>query len=288
MGYSVLNRFAGAIIGSYLGENLLQSKDPSSPIQYRSENWTKIGIDNSQTGEIYAPQQKNATIEQIAVASLPEFLLFYESQDLLREALNKMRILTAANREVLLIWGSAISLASQEKQTENIGFIARILEKLTHISPEATEILSQIQKWLDADENLHSVVENLERSQISEYKGIALALYCFASTPEDFQICLKRAFAANYKLPTTAALTGAIAGAYNSRSGIAISWRYSDRDRATIADIYQFAKKLFYLWSGVYQPGSNNLIWNDSQTNVSVTAASNLQTRSFFKVISQK
>lgn len=273
MRYLVLNRFAGALLGSYIGENLAVRSDSSNLTQTGIDNLKKIWYADETDSEIDRAKQTNTSIESIFVTSLPELLLFYESRDLLEEKLSKMESVSPENRLALKIWGSAIASACQEKpQQDNRSIVDRTV---------SLEMRSQIKKWLEGNKSLDGVVEELEQTNRSPYSAIALALYCFCSTPEDFQICVKRAVKANYQPKITAALTGAIAGAYNSIVGIPLYWRSHSLD---IECIYKFARELFCYWSGTYRSD----ISSKMSEAIPIVAAKNLQSRSGFKTISQK
>lgn len=275
MRYPISNRFAGALVGSYIGENYLKP----SATSLKNLNWTKIGIANSKLG----CQGKIDNPEATIVASLPEILLSHETQQLLTEKLNQITQVSPANREGLLIWGTALSLACREKLQPN-RFLEQIKLELEGSLHGAQQTLTQIQKSLERNTSVISVGEELLPTNNCPLKAIALALYCFASTPEDFQLCLKRAARTNYQPPLTLALTGALAGAYNSLSGIPLAWRSSAAERANLEDIYQFARELFACWSGVYQPNSTRAVLKFAEPAI----AANLQTRSGWQIISRK
>ncbi len=300
MRYSVLNRFRGALIGSYIGENLILS--PQLGIQDKIANWTKIGIDKSKIllfedestraiGENYDSNRKNhqswqnnCNSSKLAIVSLSQLLLCHESLNLLRDEVSKMGQDCAQKQKDILIWGYALSLACREKNLKN-QFIEQIIDRLSNRETSSLKtLLLQIQIYINQNTSLQTVVEELSRHKKSSFGAIALALYCFASTPEDFQLCLKRAIIANYQPRITAALTGAIAGAYNSVSGIPLNWRENHDYRPNLKQIYQFSRKLFNYWSGIYQPNTNQSI----PSSHALAASNEVQSRIFFKTISQK
>ncbi|MGL5877062.1 MAG: hypothetical protein ACRC2V_04650, partial [Xenococcaceae cyanobacterium] len=79
-------------------------------------------------------------------------------------------------------------------------------------------------------------------------------------------------------LGTTAALTGALAGVYNSISGIPLTWILTcDRD------VERQATKLFASWAGIASARANSSLEIEA-----IAATSLIQPRSSLKIISQK
>ena len=81
---------------------------------------------------------------------------------------------------------------------------------------------------------------------------IALAFYCFLSTPENFRLAVSRATRTSYQPHLTTALTGALAGAYNSIIGIPVSWRLTANRISQGTQRLSLAKRLIEVWAGVY------------------------------------
>ena len=299
MRYSILSRFTGALIGSYIGETLIAS-GCRSRIQHNLLNWTKIGIDNSKIILFEAESaqsnynrdrnnspywRNNIASTEAAIISLSQLLLYHESFDLLREEVGKMSQYSGKTREDVLIWGYALSLACREKEPVSQS-IHQIIAQIQNKATSSNKLLLlQLQEYVKQNIGLQPLVEKLSRQSKSTLSAIALALYCFASTPEDFQLCLKRAISAGYQPRRTGALTGAIAGAYNSISAIPLSWRRNQNKGSNLDLIYQFSRKLFEDWSGTYQSDQNRL----NIKSVALAAANNnIQSRPFFQTISQK
>jgi hypothetical protein len=83
----------------------------------------------------------------------------------------------------------------------------------------------------------------LESSNLSS--AIALSLYFFLDTPEQFDLSLKRAALINY--PLVLPFTGALAGAYHGFTGIPLAWRFIPTELAFPDRIRHFWGQ----WSGV-------------------------------------
>jgi hypothetical protein len=78
-----------------------------------------------------------------------------------------------------------------------------------------------------------------------------LAIYCFLSTPEDFRIAIRRAYQIEDRSQFICALTGILAGAYNSLTGIPLNGYIATQERL---QWLLTAQNLLTTWAGVYQP----------------------------------
>ncbi|MGF1486169.1 MAG: ADP-ribosylglycohydrolase family protein [Prochloraceae cyanobacterium] len=293
MNNSILNRFTGASFGSYIGENLIFLCDRSRT-QRDLLNWTKIGIDNSKIVSKEAKSARDYKLEpnwhsnfgsgEAAIMSLSELLLCYDDFDLLTEEVGKMGQYSTQIREDILIWGYALALACQQKDPPR-ELIDKIITKIAKkITNSRQTLLLKIQKHLQQNSSLQTFIDEISRQTESTLGAIALTIYCFATVPEDFSLCLKRAVSLGYQSSITGALTGAIAGAYNGISSIPISWRQTQSYQPDLEQINLHSRKLFAVWSGSYQ---NNLDRIDLSFTA-LAAANELQDRPFFQTISQK
>ena len=154
-----------------------------------------------------------------------------------------------------------------------------------------TEMLSQVQILLERGADLEKAATQLcksaktlaensddreKRSQTNAIVNpanlmpIALAFYCFLSTPEDLRLSVVRAARCGIAGQLTCALTGALSGAYNGAAAIPVEWRQAlsvtgvaspaeSRESSlwgtdSAAKIVELATKLFAVWAGVYSP----------------------------------
>lgn len=96
---------------------------------------------------------------------------------------------------------------------------------------------------------------NIEPEQALEILGtggyvvetVASAFYCFLRTPEDFKTSVVTAVMGGYDTDTTAAITGALSGAFNGISGIPERWvkgvEQSNYIRELARSIYRLASE---------------------------------------------
>lgn len=278
MEYSMLSRFQGGIIGSRIP--CILAKEELESIKFP---WDQICIhmiqelisDNSNfpTGDnlVQKPIQKQgellkwknqATISEIALATLPIGIFYHDNLEFLRKNLeNKAAIWcdSSLNFDDLLIWGLAISLAMTEKFDGNklISYLINIVKFINLVNLEENTLIQQLEILQNLNKNntpYHQVISRLSRNQSHSQTPMALALYNFTRNPDDFQLCVKTAIMGGYQPKLTAALTGAISGVYNSFNSLNIPWHLATQTQPILLDASQLAKKLFWLWAGIYQP----------------------------------
>ena len=129
--------------------------------------------------------------------------------------------------------------------------------------------------------------ENTDRETIHTLGlAIALSFYCFASTPRNFMLSVKRAINIDRHLSVPVALlTATISGAYNGRTSIPRKLLRAAGDR----QVYQLSqttiKRLYQSWLGVYDPDNLELPCNLDISKV--TTPRIFQVRQSLKIVSQ-
>jgi ADP-ribosylglycohydrolase len=202
-----------------------------------------------------------ATSSEAAVATLPMALFFHDDEVKLRQQLLKATAVWQRDSEPsegVLAVAFAIALALTEK-LDHATLIPRTLGYLGTSQIPLVQQLEAVQILLEQGAGLDITLTQLRREQVRRneppncpYTSIALAFYCFLYTPEDFRLCVTRAALTGYQSQTTAALTGALAGVYNSIIGIPVAWRLAANQISTGVQRLQRADGLFAVWSGVY------------------------------------
>ena len=129
--------------------------------------------------------------------------------------------------------------------------------------------------------SLNLIVEQLSAIKELESSAIALAWYCFATTPEDFQLSVRRAALVPPELAWLAiTLTGTLSGAYNGMAEISAS----SRDEPHQELEHRLCQELFADWLGI-------LNYRDDRTynpNLDAIAPTRvIQARQNLKIISQ-
>ena len=256
MRYSILHRFQGGLIGNALATNLthtVQSYNFSQVIAEITENLINTGTINLKTSLEDYPSSS-----AISASFLPFFLFFHDSPILGREKLETLPCLWHNNHEVLetiCLWFSVISLALREKLQPGC-LVSQLLKSQSQAAiTKELEFLGQLST---ANLGLPAVVLSLTQEIKSERIPIFLALYCFTQIPEDFSLTLISALRANYQPQITLALTGALAGIYNSYLGVPVFWRRIAQKEKIYQQTYQQSERLFKTWCGIYQTGSDH------------------------------
>jgi ADP-ribosylglycohydrolase len=198
---------------------------------------------------------------EVAVMTLPIALFFHDDELKLRQQLLQVGNVWHNQPEVLegvLAVAYAIALAL----TEKLDCTTLIPQVLSYLNPSQTLLvqqLEQVQTLLERGAGLETTLSHLRRD--TQHRGkllershtsIALAFYCFLTTPEDFRLCVSRAARTRCQPQITSALTGALAGVYNSLIGIPVSWRLSANHLSSSIHRLRLADCLLEVWAGVY------------------------------------
>jgi len=202
-----------------------------------------------------------ASGSEAAVAMLPFALFFHDDRIKLRQQLQKAASIWLHDTEALdgvLAVAFAIALALTEK-LDVASLIPRTVDYLETSQTPLVQLLEEVQTLLEQGAGLDKTLTQLRRNaqlrgeKLSRsYVSIALAFYCFLSTPEDFRLCVTRAARTGSHSQVTAAIAGALAGAYNSIIGISIGWRLAANQIGTGVQRLQQADRLLAVWSGFY------------------------------------
>lgn len=295
MQYSLLSRFRGVLLGSFIGERLcsngIQGRGAeglwltSPPTQDTQSNqilsdWSQIatyGIqslircgylnldDWMQHINVMQPSllvlNMTASSSEVAVATLPMALFFHDNEVKLQQQMLKATSVwqndSQASQGALAV-AYAIALALTEQLNAHT-VIPKTLAYLGTTPTPLTQQLEQVQTLLEQGAGLDTTLTQLRRGQTrggklphSPYTSIALAFYCFLSTPDDFRLCVSRAVRSGYQPQITVTLTGALAGAYTSITGIPVRWYLAANRISVGGQRLQLADRLLAVWSGAY------------------------------------
>ncbi len=282
MKYSLSNRFRGVLLGSLIGELLatgnlcdrsfgsapltVPSSDPSAPQNQRFVEFSQMAISGAESlirrgtfvpdeWQFPSPEAVGAGSEAV-IATLPIALFFHEDSTKLRQHLLKATTAwsQASAGALVVAWAMARSLHEQLNPRQ---IIPQLLDELEIRQTPLGQQLERVQRCLETGAGLHVTLKQLRRAQAGSptpprSPAIALAFYCFLSTPEDFHLSTIRAVRGGNCLPLTAALTGALSGAHNSLLGIPTSWRLAASRTESGSQSLQVAERLLAAWSGIY------------------------------------
>lgn len=226
----------------------------------------------------------------LAISTLPITLFFHDQEiklgQQLQHKLQQMGVeptAQAAVLEGLLAVSHAIALALKE-QLDPPTLIPQTLAYLQQqsrfpgpsqaASSQLMGLLEQTQQRWQQGSDLYTVGTELLKLnesavhpstpssvlQTSMNPGaIALAFYCFVSAADDSHLAMVRAARSPQMPHLVCALTGALAGAYNSRAGIPLAWNLLPTSHSLswgvpAATLDRLASQLFAAWSGAYDP----------------------------------
>lgn len=268
--YSLVNKFRGAWLGSYLGVAKAPDQRYSEKLlgagkiaELGAKSLVKIGyldlVHWQEQTQISDPTLLNLAgllqIPEAIWASLPVILFYHEQPQKLAPALLSTLnfwLHPQASPAPGLALGSAIALL--------LGKNPHAPEIITHT--DLGMILGLPNKFWQNLPCLELAIKEITRHTSPSYGPIAIACYCFLSTPEDFSLSIRRAILAPQP-EITAALVGILSGAYNGFRGIPFSWYWESRELSNslsgnlVSDRYQLIDQLFAVWAGHYHTPPN-------------------------------
>ncbi|MBE9011548.1 ADP-ribosylglycohydrolase family protein [Pseudanabaenaceae cyanobacterium LEGE 13415] len=263
---ALLYRFQAAMMGAIVGEAIgIQAsgrvsarRDSFEFMRFYAESLINPSRTENPSDPIF---RESLTTAESAIALLPVFLFFHEDFPKLRqnvEAVLKLWQNPAVSELDLLAIGYTFSQALLESLTPR-RFVSSMFEALL-APPEGIpklQRLQQVETMIQQGiglEDATQLILTLSDATTGD-AAIALALYCFLSTPGDFRISIQRAIQTRYQVPGVAALTGALSGVYNSTIGLPAAWRMAVTQQT---EIQQLSKRLLASWSGMYSIEERN------------------------------
>ncbi|WP_373542469.1 ADP-ribosylglycohydrolase family protein [Chamaesiphon sp.] len=193
--------------------------------------------------------------ERSLVAMLPLMLFFHDDRVKLRE------ILVDVSHSWQLDWETcssavAIGYIISRSLTESLNpstIIAQLLDETINLHPQVFQELSTLDRVCDRPSSLYQVAQRFNTNPHPIITPTVLAIYCFLSTPEDFSLATRRAYQIE-RSQFTCALTGILAGAHNSLTGIPLNGYIATQQREQWLST---AASLLAAWAGVYQQASS-------------------------------
>ncbi|MCC0178002.1 hypothetical protein I4641_13540 [Waterburya agarophytonicola K14] len=325
MNYSTFDRFAGAWWGSAIAGALSQDLnfgDRTKILRYKNPDWiatrNKIGqiivkdgrLDriDSQLVELLSDDATSVSIDPIDLPYrlmsllLPIILFAEDNKYICKGIITQCHFKsdqTSQLKEYLLIWSYILTLVLNNKfqfkepnVSKSIDLLlgggeiktTSLVEKLEMVSQAWSNGLSLRQLSDQLRQPINKDRDEVETASIA----IALSWFCFASTPRNFMLSVKRASHINSRLSVpTAILTATISGAYNGVAGIPRSWRETSNSDRVEEETKNTIKQLFQTWLGIHHSlESKDLFCNPEIHAVAMPKI--IQPRQNLKIISQK
>ncbi|GFE72180.1 hypothetical protein [Chroococcus sp. FPU101] len=283
MRFLPIYRWQGGLLGSFVGQWLPQfSTDTRSVLPYLQIGQHLIDhlVEKNQLSEQdwlniyqqYPRELKKARSADLILVLLPLILYEHDSQRELEQQIDLMGLYWQKNTEItqnVLIWGYLCSLVLKEQFHTQ-----RTLDHLIQIpqtrQSSLIDLLDLVKDLLNNAVPLCQGMKQLISQGTPHQLAIALSLYCFASTPENFQLSILRASQIAEQFPVSLALTGFLSGIYNSISGFPVRWRVATQNCPLTLSIQHKTVQLFASWSGVYDLDTEYPLLKTSLASVSV------------------
>ncbi|MEM7727467.1 MAG: ADP-ribosylglycohydrolase family protein [Cyanobacteria bacterium P01_A01_bin.45] len=286
MYYSLISRFRGALVGSYLGEtfDFHEYETCQSAKHYELISLGIVNLIESNLFEIedwVSYQQKiwydldstEGLPLRLVSTFLPTVLFFHDNPIKLRHVLlsaaakcDYSSIIQDGILAITYIISQSLrmKLCVEKIITETIDFIGQT-------STDLPQSLSQISNLVDSNASLEQAVMKLSNYDPST-QIVAIAFYCFLSTLEDFQLSILRS-SINSPLNGLSAIVGALSGSQNSVLSIPSKWlsKQLEVKSAIISEITDCSKMLeladilMTIWSGA----GNSMLYS-RKTNYSL------------------
>ena len=257
MKHLLLTRFQGALIGA---NTIYISSQQIAPNQLLIDITPALmsGINSLIHHGRFDPQDWSQNIftdiptpDRAMVAMLPLMLFFHDDRVKLREMLINVSHSWESDWETCSS-AVAIGYIISRSLTESFNprtIVSQLLDDTVNLHPLIFQELSTIDRLLDRASSLHQVTQRLTATPHPIVTPTVLAIYCFLSTPEDFSIAIRCAHQIDSRSQFTCALTGILAGAHNSLTGIPLNGYIATQEKE---QWLLAAESLLTAWAGVY------------------------------------
>jgi hypothetical protein len=260
MKHLLLSRFQGTLIG---GNTIYINPQQIAPNQLSIDATPAImaGIDSlircggfdeadwisSTSRAMQSHYQERNSIAILAMT--PLMLFFHDDRVKLRE------IIISVSQGLHLEWetcssaiaiGYIISRSITETFTPR-SILAELAIEMTNLHPSLLQQLTIIEWALNRPTSLSQVSKQLTPDIHPTISATAIAIYCFFSTLEDFNLSILRAYHSDADNRLTCAISGILSGAYNSLTGIPINGDIATQGRARWMEA---AENILNLWAG--------------------------------------
>lgn len=243
MRQTLLARWEGALLGSMLPK--INRRAALETIA----SWQETQLEGMQalaaTGQWHPNlQAKQENASAILIQALP-LLLFLSDQPFALEK-QLQTISQAAKDSLTMAAMGAYAIAITQATAETLSgktFFQHL--KATLNGKESYKVLETLESSLEKEETLQQIRHKLPAT----CQDIWLALYCFATTPDDLTLSVRRVgWESN---PALLALVGSLSAVHNGVNGIPVSWRCQLQKERTA---WKATLKLMWAtWSGSYK-----------------------------------
>jgi hypothetical protein len=255
----LLTRFQGALIGAstiYLTDRQIAPNQLAMSMRATQINGLNCLVARGKFEPQDWPQIYNGNDPERAIlAMLPLMLFFHEDRGRLRQTILEVSHLWQLDWETsscAMAIGYIISRCLTESFDEN-AIVSQLLDEAINLHPSLFQELNTLDRL---QERPHSLQREIYRVTTITHPIIAatvLAIYCLLSTPEDFLLANRRAYNSADRPEFICVLTGILAGARDSLTGIPLHGLMAIPDRA---NLLVTASNLLDVWAGVDLAGT--------------------------------
>ena len=315
--YNTYDRFLGSWWGSILGQGLVQ-QPASSPEHIFAQpwllkrrqvaktllesalRWSDTNFVGDQQSCVPNDQQPGVAKHNSNLLSLLPLIIFCisEQNSLLKiTPEHNLKLAKLIPEDLvspdILSWCYLLTAAlnirlpnSRSESTANILDVAELIQDKQLLESPVGKKLTLVSQGVKQGISLNSLKEKLSAKNDLQATAIALSWYCFITTPQDFNLSIRRAALSEHSLAwLTTALTGTLSGAYNGMARISLAWRTKKESQQNADLENQLFQKLFQSWSGVYGVEGNHTTYNSHLEAIALPQI--IQSRSTLNIISQ-
>ena len=298
MTHNTCDRFQGIWLGSIFGQALADGTNQSGlTFDFSPPDWQKqrkqatdILLD---TKSLASSRQAKFQYDNNVLSVLPWILIDGDEPDLFKQTIDELYhwTLPAEVRENtvedLALWNCLLRLLL-DKSRSLLNFELWCQQAMSYAGVENSLLVNKLATAIAAVKDgmsLHQLIEKLDLENNLQQTAIALACYCFATSPQEFSLSTTRAANIPHLAWLTAPLTGTLSGAYNGMTGIPQKWRtIAERHSTSYRSETKLAVKLFRAWLGVYLADCQEL---GAREFHAVALPRLIQPRESLKIISQ-
>ena len=303
MTYNTLDRFRGIWLGSILGSAVVRHNiSRTTELPDCSQDWLKqrqqatVVLWKNEGLQIDEPPEPLAKCKVNLLSVLPWIVFYGEEPERLREVIEGANLSSmdskprADTKEDILIWSCLLTLLFRHESGVRIDLERLGATVVGNARAEQSSLAAKLATAITAVKegtSLHQLRATIATNSNLQQTAIALAFYCFVTTPSEFWLSINRAARLDSTLGwLTVLLTGTLSGAYNGMAGIPHKLRIVARENSTYRWESQLAEKLFQAWSGVYSM-QESLKTHPSELDT-IAAPQLIQPRRALKIVSQR
>jgi hypothetical protein len=283
MGYSLLDKFRGAWLGSLIGQKIVKDRQklPFSPsnqeIMFVLPDAEARRNSQENVGQKYSQSQ----LSQLIMAFLPTILYYHDDWSYLSAFLCQqanLRPQSPSEIDNILVWSYVVRLALRG-EVVNSGLTNRVVVGTGLQETASVRWLEQVEMSCLNGCNTTQLIEQL--SFLKESWEIPLSLFCFHNNPEDFYLTVQQALSLAELDNNITVLSAVLSGAYNGWTRIPVYWRNWLQNQDFYVPISNKINATIQEWLG------RDFLSSTVALPLVISSPKVLQPRSNLKIISQ-